>query len=239
MAQISNGDIERYYFEQFKNHYQLPDGNIEYSDKPDVIVNGQSKVGIELGRLYLVAGNDPNAEQNQRLRRDKVVAFAQKYYQKFGGRNIKLCVDFNPSYPINNIDNVAKSLVEAAKTISELTSGNASQNQFPKTPELRYINHNGKEYADAKWRVSQVHSVPNLSIARLKEEIEKKIEKLKSYQLCDSYWLLIIIDFMDRAQDQHVHWPANELVDRTPYEKILIYKPQFGQIFEVPQRKFL
>jgi hypothetical protein len=37
---MKNKDIEEYYFEMFRRDYSLPDGTVEYGDKPDVILRG-------------------------------------------------------------------------------------------------------------------------------------------------------------------------------------------------------
>ena len=74
-----------------------------------------------------------------------------------------------------------------------------------------------------------------LSIERVKEVVTDKVSKLAEYQACDQYWLLIVIDFMDAAQDQHIEWPAQALLGQTPFEKVLLYKPQFRYVIEVPQ----
>ncbi len=51
MAKISNQKKEEYYFELFQKGYSLPSGEIEYGDKPDVIINGPHKIGIEISRI--------------------------------------------------------------------------------------------------------------------------------------------------------------------------------------------
>jgi hypothetical protein len=40
---------------------------------------------------------------------------------------------------------------------------------------------------------------------------------------------------MDRAQDQEINWPDGEVLDKTPFERILIYKPQTRLVTTVPQ----
>ena len=100
---------------------------------------------------------------------------------------------------------------------------------------LYFIYYNKKEYEDAKWRSVQGHYVPALSLERLRELVSNKTKKLPHYQQCDIYWLLLIVDFMDPAQDQDLQWPAGELLEKSPFERILLYKPQFGQVMLVPQ----
>ena len=58
-------EIERHYFEQFRQHFPVPDGRVIYADKPDVRLLGDSTIGIEIVRLYLTDGGNPVSEQRQ------------------------------------------------------------------------------------------------------------------------------------------------------------------------------
>jgi hypothetical protein len=51
MALKSNQKIERHYFELFRRIYPLPIGQVKYGDKPDVIINGPTRVGIEVNQF--------------------------------------------------------------------------------------------------------------------------------------------------------------------------------------------
>jgi hypothetical protein len=64
--------------------------------------------------------------------------------------------------------------------------------------------------------------------------VAEKMKKLAGYRPCDKYWLLLVVDFMDPAQDQDIAWPADASALRARFERVLIYKPQFGQVTEVP-----
>lgn len=119
--------------------------------------------------------------------------------------------------------------------ISTLRDGYTSVNAFEDIPQLGYLNHNGKEYANSKWCSAQSHDVPALMIQRVKKQIAEKAAKVVGYQPCDAYWLLFIVEFWDPAQDQDIDWPANERVGPTPFERILIYKPSFKQVVEIAQ----
>ena len=66
-ANRTNRDIERHYFEQFRGAYSLPTGEVSYFDRPDVLVRGDLKVGIEVTNFYLRDGRDPTSEQRQRV----------------------------------------------------------------------------------------------------------------------------------------------------------------------------
>ena len=235
MSRSSNQTIERHYFEQFRSHYQLPDGELEYSDKPDVVIRGKRTVGIEIANLYLTNGADPASEQVQRARRLQVLDRAQALHSYAGGRSIELSVDFRPEQPIHEIEPVAQALADLAQRVGDRPSGQLNRQQFEYIPQLRFLYYNATEYVDAKWRPVQSHSVPSLSMARLREVVDGKAEKAKAYQPCDAYWLLLVVDFMDSAQDQDLQWPATEALGKSPFECVLLYKPQFAQVVLVPQ----
>ncbi len=235
MSHISNQTIERYYFDLFRSHYAVPAGELVFTDKPDVIVRGEKTIGVEIANLYFTCGADPASEQVQCASRRQVLKRAQALHRASGGRNIELSVDFNPVYPIKKVEPVAQALAAIATKVEDSSSGSISPLLFEDVPELRFLYHNQKEYTDAKWRLGQVYSVPSLSLERLRLLVSEKTEKVRGYQSCDFYWLLLVVDFMNPAQDQDLQWPNGEVLERSPFERILLYKPQFGQVVQVPQ----
>ena len=237
MPRHSNQEVEKYYFNQFKAHYPVPPGQVEHTDKPDVIVHGHRTLGIEIANLYLSDGANHGSEQVQRRIRDTVLRLAQDEYLAAGGKKIELTFLFDPSHPISNTKPLATALARVAANIEKLPAGQVNRSQFLHVPEVCFVYHNPTEYHDAKWRTSQVYTVPNLSLPRLAEVVESKHKKLAEYKPCDAYWLLLIVDFMDPAQDQDIDWPKSEDPLRSSFEKIIIYKPQFAAWTEVPSQQ--
>ena len=234
MSRPSNRELEQYYFDQFRLHFPLPNGEIEYSDKPDVVIHGERTLGIEIANLYLTDGADPNSEQVQRKRREAVVRDAQKCHSLAGGKKIELTVSFDPARPITNTQEVADSLATVAHSIEHLPAGVIPRRYFSQVPHLNFVYHNPTEYPASLWRVSQVFSVPNLSVDRVAQLVTTKQQLLANYEQCDAYWLLLVVDFMDRAQDQEIAWPVECSSLITSYERVIIYKPQFSRWIEVP-----
>lgn len=232
MNRTTNQTIERYYFEQFRSHYQLPDGEVEYSDQPDVLIRGVKTVGIEIANLYITSGSDQASEQVQRVRRQRVLDRAQILYAA-GGKRIELSVDFRPEQPIREIESVARGLADLAQTIQDLPAGPVNPVLLKPIPEVRFIYKSANEDVDPKWRIIQCYSVPSLSIDRLREVVAEKSEKVEVYQPCESYWLLLVVDFADRAQDQELQWDADAQLGKSRFERILLYKPQFAQVVQV------
>ena len=134
-----------------------------------------------------------------------------------------------------DVDPLARSLAAIATEVEDSPSGQVNPTLFAQVPELRFVYHNRKECPDAKWRSVQCYSVPSLSLGRLRDLISDKTKKLSAYQPCDVYWLLLVVDFMDSAQDQGLHWPPGEALSSSPFERVLLYKPQFAEVLQVPQ----
>lgn len=234
MNRRSTQEVERYYFTRFREHFSLPSGLIEYRDKPDVRIHGGCLLGIEIANLYLTDGADPASEQVQSLKREKTVQEAQRLYLDAGGKSIELTVSFDPTRPITNIGAAGRSLAIVASSIHDFAKGPLPRKIFERVPQINFIYYNPCEYRDARWRVTQSFSVPTLSIERVAELVAAKERLLPQYERCDAYWLLLVVDFMNPAQDQEIGWPLAEPALDTRFERVILYKPQLACWTEVP-----
>ncbi len=230
MVRKSNKEIERHYFEMFRRVYSLP-GEPDYGDKPDVILKGK-KIGIEITRFYIDKGDLPESEQVQSDWRGKVISKAQKIYLANGGKRIELSFGFDKAQPIRDKGQLAKKIAELARSIEGRMTEVINKEIFKDIPEISFVYLNPEEYEDAKWRVVQVYSVPLMSRERLVEIVKDYEEKSKHYQPCDTYWLLVVVDFMNPAQDQEIQSDGFEKIDSTIFEKVFVYKTISRQILE-------
>jgi hypothetical protein len=230
----TNRDIERHYFEQFSNAYRLPDGAWEYADKPDVLLRGERKISIEITRFYLQPGGSPDSEQRQRPLREGVVSDAHKLHHSAGGKKFELTVSFRPDHPVTSArrKSLPKELAALAATLSAAGSGPLNADLFEEMPEVSYIYLNSREYEDAKWSVGQVYSVDLMSAAGLGAIVKEKESKAAQYVPCDAYWLLIIVDWRDNAQDQEISVEGAKIASNI-FERIIVYKPGFEDLVEV------
>ncbi|WP_137939137.1 hypothetical protein [Chitinivorax sp. B] len=235
MKRNSHQKIEQRYFEQFQAHYRVPEGALEYTDKPDVIIRGDKTLGIEITNLYISPGHEPTSEQKQRIYREKTLACAQKLYLADGGKRIELSVDFEPNQPIFEKAPLARALANLAKQIENMATGRVHPELFKNIPQLRCVYYNATEYLDPTWRLVQGYDACPLSVNHIHEVVNAKSQKAKAYLPCDVYWLLLVIDFMDSAQDQELWWPVGARIGESPFERILLYKPQFAQVIDVAQ----
>jgi hypothetical protein len=87
-----------------------------------------------------------------------------------------------------------------------------------------------------KWKLGQAHSFGLMSAARLTEIIAQKEAKARHYSSCDEYWLLVVVDFMNAAQEQEIRVDGL-VVDSDVFERIIIYKPHFEHIVEVTRER--
>jgi len=231
MARNSNQRIERHYFELFRKVYPLPDGEVKYGDKPDVILCGNRRLGIEVTNFYLEKGELPESEQNQRRIREDVVKKAQQKYMNEGGK-FEISFSFNKEQPIRGKKELIPKIVDVIFKLENSRIGGISKYFIKDIPELDFIYINPTTYSDPEWRLIQVYEGQIMSMPRLTEIVKEKEKKAKNYIKCDGYWLLVVVDFIDSAQDQEIQVEGVKLKSDV-YEKIIVYKTAFEHILEL------
>jgi hypothetical protein len=229
---MSKRDKEKHSFEKFRKDYRLPDGIVEYGDKPDVILRGERTIGIEITNFFLEEGDLPESEQAQRRARDKVLFKAQRIYEMKNGRKIKLGFTFNKAVPICDRNKLAKKIADLATRVETRATGELRRDVFQDIPELSYAYLIADAAEDDRWQVFQVHSTPIMSLEQLKEIIKEKERKAQDYKQCGSYWLLVVVEYIDPAQDQEIRIDGVDALRSEVFEKVLIYRTAFGHVLE-------
>ncbi len=84
----------------------------------------------------------------------------------------------------------------------------------------------------ATWIVSQGHDFGLMDISRLTRIIKEKEQKAQEYAPCDAYWLLVVVDFINAAQEQEIRLDDGLNVSSKVFQKIIVYKPHFEHIIE-------
>jgi len=232
MAKKSKQEIEQYYFEMFRRDYQLPEGTVTYEDKPDVILKGKRKIGIEITNFFLESGVLPESEQVQRKRREAVISESHKIYLANSGKKIELSFSFEKLSPIRNKKKLTNKIYALAKKIDGFESGEVRRDFYKDIPELSFVYLNAKEYTNPKWRISQCYSGQFMSMEKLHTIVKTKEAKSKYYQYCDAYWLVVVVDFIDSAQDQEIQINNFEKIASTVFEKVIVYRTFFGHVLE-------
>lgn len=108
---------------------------MQYGDKPDVIIQGEQRIGVEIANLYRADGHDLSSEQTQRHLREEVLRAAKALYLA-GGKAIELTVAFNPTHPIRDKKSLASALAAAAKSIDKLPVGPVNRARFHQIPKV-------------------------------------------------------------------------------------------------------
>jgi hypothetical protein len=273
--------IERHYFEMFQKAHPLPSGTIIYGDKPDVIIDGAQRIGVEITNFYVTDGSSTASEQVQRRRRSAAVAKAQREYELAGGKNFQLSVGFDKNHPIQDSVKLVERLVEFARRVEGRENGQVSGEDFEDIPELAHAHlyarelvhtpHIDPEFPNgqpaesegfaafakywnrrearalregiykplsftANWNVGQGHSFGLMSTARLAEIVREKEAKAKHYAPCDAYWLLVVVDFIDPAQEQEIRLDGGVDIVSDVFAKIIVYKTNFDHVMEITPR---
>jgi hypothetical protein len=239
MAQIGKSGRERYYFEKFRLQASLPDGQITFGDKPDVIITGNTKtLGIDLTHFYLEEGENPASEQVQRGFRADVLAQAARIYKNECGGTAGVTLGFDKAIPIQKTRKeksaLARQISEMIRTLPCTETGEVYRYKFQTiVPELAALHLHSGPYDDGKWRLQQLYYGSLMSRDRLAEIIKDKADKVKDYKPCDAYWLLIVVEFIDPAQDQEIRLDHLELIDCGVFKKVVIYKTGFEHVIEL------
>ena len=241
MTETNNAKSERRYFELFMQDMHLQGFKPEYSDKFDVIIRSEAiTIGIELTNFYIKSGKIIQSEQRQKKLREKVTSEAKNIYLINDEETFDLSFSFDSQHPILHPRILTEKLVHLAKRIENagLKNGHLNKGLFSDIQEVSSIYHDAGPYKDPRWGIYQVYgNPPPLSRKKLIDTIKEN--KIKEYSECTMYWLLVVIDFMDEAQDQEIMIDDLEPIYSEKFDKIFVYKPYLRQILEAKSGKFL
>ena len=141
-------------------------------------------------------------------------------------------MSFNKVFPILDGRELAEKIAELAMKVEGSTGGDIPRKSFKEIPELGFVYLNAKEYEDAEWLLVQAHDGQIMSREKLREIVAAKESRSKGYRPCDAYWLLVIVDFMNPAQDQEIRVDDFEKIDSAVFEKVIVYRTAYGHAFE-------
>ncbi len=230
---LTKAEAERHYFEMFSRDYVLPSGTIEFGDKPDVILRGEERtIGIEMTNLYVTDGNISRSEQVQASLRERVIAAAQRQYGASGSLQVEISLGFNAQTAITSVNATARKIASLAEGIQPVT-GVIARKLYSIIPELSFVYAYAGANAKRVLRLVQVHSHGMMSISRLQDEVLRKERLSSCYRKCDAYWLLVVVDFFNPAQEQEIRVPGQ--ISSRVFEKVIVYKPYFGHVVEVTE----
>jgi hypothetical protein len=202
-----------------------------YRDRPDVVLEGRRKIGIEITNFYLNEGNLSESEQVQGQRREKAVSDAQQLYLASSEKKIELSFSFDKNYPIRDQRTLARKIAELGSRIEKFPPGEINKREFKDIPELEYVYLSGN-YENPRWWVGQGHHGRLMSRDKLLAIVKDKERKSKEYHYCEAYWLLVVVDNINPAQDQEIRIDGFEPIPSTVFEKVLVYNTGYGHVLE-------
>jgi hypothetical protein len=164
------------------------------------------------------------------------VADAQLLYQKAIGKNIELTFSFDKEHPVQNVGTLAKNIMGLAQHIDDRDNGKIPKAVFQNIPELGFVRLYRPGDA-ARWRVEQGHRFGFTSPERLMDIIKEKEIKAGRYAACDAYWLLVVVEFLNAAQQQEIRIDGFDKLHSAVFENIIVYKPFFEHIRETNGRQ--
>jgi hypothetical protein len=229
----SNQEIERCYFEMFRNHYTLPPGTIVFGDRPDVMIEGQRRIGIEVTNFFREKGSLTESEQIQNKLRSKVVSDAQSLFVARNPKGIQITFGFDKDNPIRDKKVVSTAIAELAEAIQGRQSGVIERDTYRTILELSYVYLNAEPIGDPKWMISQFSRGQLMSRDRLLDIVRAKEAHAANYRPCDAYWLLVVVDHINAAQDQEIRVDDFERITSDVFEKVIVYRTLVGHVFEV------
>jgi hypothetical protein len=233
MPKPSNKQIERHYFDAFRKVYTLPEGVLEHRDKPDAIISGPRKIGIEITNFFLENGELTQSEQKQKPLRKTVVDKAYAIHRAQGGGPYGVTFQFDKSHPIESrkTNSLAKHLAEFVGTHVGRISGPIDRRLFRnELPQIADIYLSAPNFPDTQWRIAQVYNVGLTNKDAIEAIVQSKAVKASEYEMCDAYWLLIVVDGMDSAQDQEIRLDNLNICSHG-FEKVILFHT-FGYVTE-------
>jgi hypothetical protein len=110
--------------------------------------------------------------------------------------------------------------------------GEIKKDIFKEVMELSSVYLYTKDYEDNIWRVARSGYTPIMSRDHLVNIVKDKEIRARNYEQCDSYWLLVIVDFINPAQDQEIVIDSFDTIQTEVFGKVIVYKTLFGHILE-------
>jgi hypothetical protein len=177
-------ESERYYFEKFRRDYRLPAGEMVYGDRPDAIIQGRRRIGIEITNFFREDGSFSESEQVQQKLRRTVVSEAQRIFSVGCKKGIEMTFDFDKDRPIQKTGKLAKEIAKLADELQGSDTGVVDKEVYKDIPELSYVYLNAEEYDDPKWRLVHFTMGRMMSRDRLLEIVRLKEAIVPGYKRC-------------------------------------------------------
>ena len=249
-----NRQEEEYHFKQFvENYSEMPVGNTEFKDRPDVIYTTSEgrTIGIEITEcIYDEKAKKKNEDQ---------IKFNNDVIKKLENKlpfNFILNIEINSEIQIKqrNKNSIIDKLVTfCCKEFQQISANNTityenldidwnnldseikqimlNQNHRELPPEITEISITRfDELEKSDHLESSFGSVPSFKKEDLEKILVKKNKTLKNYTKCDEHWLLII-----EGWDFYAYFSDIELIPEidTEFDKILMFRRWTKEVISI------
>jgi hypothetical protein len=223
---------ERSYLDEFRRVVSVP-GIVEEGERPDFIVRGDATIGVEVVDLFHVPGSDPLGWQRQRPRGDRAIAQAHAIFERAGGRRFDYAIDLARLPAEASIGEIAAQIWGAANAAAQDGPGGiVSSLLLEPFPLVSWMHRSENEYEEPRWYAMAVHDTPPLDPAAVQAAVDGKGIKLARYRACDAHWLLLVVNFSNRAQNQALVWPAEAVLQRRGFDRVFVLKTAHSEVLE-------
>lgn len=196
-----NTNQEFHFLEKFKELYQdFPNGKIDKSEQPDFIIsNEKGKIGIELTEVFQDSHLNNGQSKFQQLSSDRhsFTTDLINIIEQYISFTFHIAIHFND---FNHLKKSKKHIVlkKAFKscinqTLNLENKKSITINDFQVLPEeINSITIGRYDGLDSSYdEKPEGGCVSDLTDVHLNEILKKKHKKLKKYQKCNQFWLLI------------------------------------------------
>ena len=191
------------------------------------MILGDRKIGIEITNFYLKDGGDLRASSGSA---SCVVASYKRRTNSIALRarkGIELTVTFNSGVPVTPA--ACKTLPGQLADICGAEQAKAKRRPYygdELPPEILRVWISSEDWPSPSWeRGGQVYSVEEMALPRLSEIVAAKEAKAAEYQICDAYWLLVVVDWIDPAQEQEI--TTTKVTYHRVSTSVLLYTSRF------------
>ena len=243
---------EREDLAQFIRLYFGSEPELDYGDKPDLIINFDNKVlGVEHTRIYQTSGGVSGLEPHAQLAvQHRIVNLAWKEYSAASPHKLWLLVSFDDvtTYKQRDSRAVANLMVRAIREGVSRVSHRPGTIEWHTLESWQFRRH-GLDFPegvrqidfqildDSKlelWGPAHALMVPHLSVERLKERISEKEKRIQDYLAkCDEVWLLVVVDTGVPTN----HFEADEELlateFQTSFSKVVLLRSFHSELFEL------
>jgi hypothetical protein len=224
----------------------FPNGEINCSEKPDFLVNGDNYLlGIEHTEIFQPGTSDGKSLQAQDNLGQRITRKASNLYPKHHLQTLLVQIFFNYRATINkqDIDRLTKAVVNLVEKTHVEPKGTVTlkktkdnSDDFPNEILRIHISDspNGKE---SQWRCSSAGFIPKLTPEHLQQKIDQKEQKLDNYNSdCSEIWLLIVADNSRIPTSIELSELATEYQYSSRFERVFLFWNSTKRYFELKVR---